>query len=127
MRTTSSNLPEAERHLLSEYLQAETWTETEKRRMLLFKSAHQIKVIATPGNIKQILLNAAQLDLLDRPSGFFRYMFGGMSPAGKTFLTDLTPIKVRELYSATETTQEKVADLVLKTFEGGRSITYKWQ
>ena len=40
-----------------------------------------------------------------------------MSPAGKTFFTDLTPIKVRELYNATEPTQEKVADLVLKTFE----------
>ena len=44
-------LPEAERNLLSERLQAVTWTETQKRRMLLFNSAHQINVIATPGNI----------------------------------------------------------------------------
>ena len=34
------------------------------------------------------------------------------------FFTDLTPNKIRELYSANEPSQEKVANVVLKTFEG---------
>ena len=110
-------LPEAERHLLRDCLNAAHWTDIQRRRMLLFNSAHQINVLATPANIKQILTNAAQFELLDRPSGFLRYMFSGMTRDGQKFFTDLTPNKIRELYSANEPSQEKVATLVLKTFE----------
>ena len=42
-------------------------------------------------------------------------MFGGMTEDGQTFFTDLTPNKIRELYSAHDPSQEKVANLVLKT------------
>ena len=43
--------------------------------------------------------------------------FSGMTEDGQNIFIDLTPNRIRELYSAIEPSQEKVANVVLKTFE----------